>query len=185
MCWKFVDALGSRFLPQNSPHCETEYKQAVVQQWLSLLLFAWNAQSVLCMSSYKSWNVEMTNPLPGHCVVFAELCCISFPSSPVPPVFQQQCLQRRGGIRSSQTACGFCAGHLIEAVKDAFGAHSGAVARCFNTVGCLFSSSHLSLCRAEAYTSFRRVSICVSECWPFVYVLKLSHELYLFFFFAE
>lgn len=77
VCW------CHRFLAQSSPHCETEYKQAVVQQWLSLLLFTWNAKSVLCMSSYKSWN-DKSCAGPLFC---AELYCINFPSSLVPEYF--------------------------------------------------------------------------------------------------
>lgn len=111
-----VDALG-RFPPPSSPHCATEYKQAVVQQWLSLLLFTWNAKncSVYELLWNKSWNVALTNPMLGHCVV--QSCIVStFPAASSPSISRTMSVAP-GRIRSSQTVCGFRAGHLIRGYK--------------------------------------------------------------------
>lgn len=131
------------FPPKNSAHCETEYKQAFVQQWLSLLLFPWNAKCVLCM--WASTKVEITNPVPGQCVVLYQL-----PQQSRPPVLQQQYLQYPAELSPPQWACGFCADHQIGSYKGPLQGSLRMAACCFSAVGCLFSPSHLSLCGGEA-----------------------------------
>lgn len=144
-----VDALGCRFLPppqkkKNSAHCETEYKQAFVQQWLSFAFVPLECKAcVQCV--WAPTKVEITNPVPGQCVVLYQL-----PQQSRPSVLQQQYLQYLAELNPPQSACGFCAVHQIGSYKGPLQGSLRMAACCLNAVGCLFSPSHLSLCGGEA-----------------------------------